>query len=158
MTDISTELDIPMENLLTPDFLRRVAWTPPVPATAQTIGDALAALIAHHRARASLGDLVDEIVVDLLESHMVHQRFDVGDGERPGSTDREGHRGGDPEALSHQGKGDRGAHGGRRSGPDGQPYRSGWPRVPPHRVGEYRSAGSGQTASAPLAVIRMAPP
>lgn len=44
VAEISTELDIPLENLLTPDYLRRVAWTPPVPATAETIAGALEAL------------------------------------------------------------------------------------------------------------------
>jgi len=44
VAEISTELDIPVENLLTPEYLRRVAWTPPVPATAEAIADALAAL------------------------------------------------------------------------------------------------------------------
>jgi len=44
VAEISTELDIPLENLLTPDYLRRVAWTPPEPATAQTIAAALEAL------------------------------------------------------------------------------------------------------------------
>ncbi|MFC5501732.1 HRDC domain-containing protein [Lysinimonas soli] len=44
LTEVSTALDIPMENLLTPDFLRRVAWAPPVPATADAIAEALATL------------------------------------------------------------------------------------------------------------------
>ena len=44
VAEISTELDIPLENLLTPDYLRRVAWTPPVPATPETIAGALEAL------------------------------------------------------------------------------------------------------------------
>ncbi len=35
------ELHMPTENLLTPDVLRRVAWTPPTDITAQSIGDAL---------------------------------------------------------------------------------------------------------------------
>ncbi|MET1051042.1 MAG: HRDC domain-containing protein [Mycetocola sp.] len=43
---ISTDLAIPVENLLTPDTLRRVAWNPPEPATAETIGNALADLSA----------------------------------------------------------------------------------------------------------------
>ncbi|MFT4234187.1 MAG: HRDC domain-containing protein [Microbacterium sp.] len=37
------ELQMPVENLLTPDLLRRVAWEPPEPATAEGIGDALRA-------------------------------------------------------------------------------------------------------------------
>ena len=35
---------MPTENLLTPELLRRVAWSPPVPLTAASVGDALAAL------------------------------------------------------------------------------------------------------------------
>jgi ribonuclease D len=37
------ELGMPTENLLTPDTLRRIAWEPPVPVDADTIGEALAA-------------------------------------------------------------------------------------------------------------------
>ena len=35
---------MPTENLLTPDLLRRVAWSPPDPVTAASIGEALEAL------------------------------------------------------------------------------------------------------------------
>ncbi|PFG43395.1 ribonuclease D [Isoptericola jiangsuensis] len=38
---LSEELAVPAENLLQPDALRRVCWTPPDPATAATIGDFL---------------------------------------------------------------------------------------------------------------------
>jgi len=41
---VAEELAIPVENLLTPDYLRRVAWSPPSPTTAGTIAAALAAL------------------------------------------------------------------------------------------------------------------
>lgn len=44
ITEIAENLDIPVENLLTPDYLRRVAWTPPPEITPQGIGEALAAL------------------------------------------------------------------------------------------------------------------
>jgi ribonuclease D len=46
ITAISEDLAIPVENLLTPDFLRRVAWNPPEPVTAEAIGEALGALSA----------------------------------------------------------------------------------------------------------------
>lgn len=36
------QLGMPTENLLTPDLLRRVAWTPPVPVSAETVASALA--------------------------------------------------------------------------------------------------------------------
>lgn len=39
---LSEKLAMPVENLLTPDTLRRVAWTPPEKITAQSIGTALA--------------------------------------------------------------------------------------------------------------------
>lgn len=38
------ELHMPTENLLTPDVLRRVAWSPPQPVTAASVGEALQAL------------------------------------------------------------------------------------------------------------------
>lgn len=44
MAEISDELSIPIENLLTPDYLRRVSWNPPSEITADTVGDALQAL------------------------------------------------------------------------------------------------------------------
>jgi ribonuclease D len=43
VTTIAEELDLPIENLITPDILRRVAWSPPEPADADTIADALRA-------------------------------------------------------------------------------------------------------------------
>ncbi len=39
----AADLNMPNENLLTPDTLRRVAWSPPDPITAESVGDALAA-------------------------------------------------------------------------------------------------------------------
>lgn len=44
IADVSQEFSIPIENLLTPEYLRRLAWSPPEPATAQSIGEALQAL------------------------------------------------------------------------------------------------------------------
>ncbi|OJX65019.1 MAG: ribonuclease D [Micrococcales bacterium 73-13] len=41
---IAEELAIPLENLLTPEHLRRLAWAPPEPATTEAIGEALKAL------------------------------------------------------------------------------------------------------------------
>ena len=38
------ELGMPTENLLTPELLRRVAWAPPQPLTAASVGEALSAL------------------------------------------------------------------------------------------------------------------
>jgi ribonuclease D len=43
LTLVSEERAIPLENLLTPETLRRVAWTPPADITPDSIGDALRA-------------------------------------------------------------------------------------------------------------------
>ena len=68
LAEISTELDIPMENLLTPDFLRRVAWTPPVPATAQTIGDALTVLGARPWQLDATAQAIADAFVEPIQS------------------------------------------------------------------------------------------
>jgi ribonuclease D len=41
VTEVATAMSIPVENLLTPDLLRRVAWTPPAPADAETLSTTL---------------------------------------------------------------------------------------------------------------------
>ncbi|UAJ77995.1 ribonuclease D [Leifsonia sp. ZF2019] len=43
LTALSEERSIPLENLLTPETLRRIAWTPPEEVTDASIADALAA-------------------------------------------------------------------------------------------------------------------
>lgn len=44
IAEVAERLGMPTENLLTPDHLRRVAWSPPEPADAAAVGAALAAL------------------------------------------------------------------------------------------------------------------
>jgi ribonuclease D len=44
ITVVSTELSIPVENLLTPELLRRLAWTPPQPLSLEGIRDGLIGL------------------------------------------------------------------------------------------------------------------
>lgn len=68
VTEISTKLDIPMENLLTPDYLRRVAWTPPVPATAQTVGGALTALGARPWQLDATAQAIADAFVEPIQS------------------------------------------------------------------------------------------
>jgi ribonuclease D len=41
LAQISAETTIPVENLLTPDYLRRLCWEPPHPATTESISVAL---------------------------------------------------------------------------------------------------------------------
>jgi ribonuclease D len=42
--DIAEQVEMPVENLLTPDHLRRVAWSPPAEVTAEAVGEVLAKL------------------------------------------------------------------------------------------------------------------
>jgi ribonuclease D len=44
VSDVAEALHMPAENLLTPDYLRRVAWQPPADASAGGIGEALRSL------------------------------------------------------------------------------------------------------------------
>ena len=44
LSDVAERMEMPVENLLTPDHLRRVAWHPPTEPTAEHIAEALAAL------------------------------------------------------------------------------------------------------------------
>lgn len=44
IVEVAEQFDMPVENLLTPDHLRRVAWSPPTESTAEAIAAELAAL------------------------------------------------------------------------------------------------------------------
>jgi ribonuclease D len=44
LTELATEYELPAENLLTPDYVRRLAWTPPNPLGEQAVDSALAEL------------------------------------------------------------------------------------------------------------------
>jgi ribonuclease D len=59
------ELDIPVENVLTPDTLRRVAWTPPAEITPATVGEALAALGARDWQVEATAQLIAQAFVDV---------------------------------------------------------------------------------------------
>jgi ribonuclease D len=60
VTAVAETLDVPLENLLTPEYLRRVSWAPPEPATAEAIGDALATL----GARPWQVDAIAQVIAD----------------------------------------------------------------------------------------------
>jgi ribonuclease D len=44
LQEAAEQLNIPVENLLTPDFLRRIAWRPPSIISQETVGTELRAL------------------------------------------------------------------------------------------------------------------
>ncbi|WP_309051663.1 ribonuclease D [Streptomyces sp.] len=59
---LAEELNLPQENLITPDTVRRVCWEPPAPATEETVAAALAA----HGARPWQVGLVTPLLVTAL--------------------------------------------------------------------------------------------
>ena len=60
VTKAAADLDIPLENLLTPEYLRRVAWSPPDPITTDAVGEALRAL----GARPWQIDAIAQVIAD----------------------------------------------------------------------------------------------
>jgi len=64
LTQATEELEIPLENLLTPDYLRRVSWTPPVPADAESVGAALAELGARSWQIEATAQLIADAFVE----------------------------------------------------------------------------------------------
>jgi ribonuclease D len=65
VTARAEELAIPVENVLTPDTLRRVAWTPPAEISAETVGEALVALGARDWQVEATAQLIAEAFVDV---------------------------------------------------------------------------------------------
>ncbi|MFE1550739.1 ribonuclease D [Streptomyces sp. NPDC058718] len=59
---LAEELNLPQENLITPDTVRRVCWEPPTPADA----DGVAAALAGHGARPWQVGLVTPLLVEAL--------------------------------------------------------------------------------------------
>mgnify|MGYP000576659229 FL=1 len=64
LTALAEELNLPIENLLTPDFVRQVCWEPPVPATPE----AIASLLSQLGARAWQIQNCVELISESLET------------------------------------------------------------------------------------------
>lgn len=60
VTAVSTELSIPVENMLTPELLRRLAWTPPQPLETDSVRSALEGL----GARPWQIDAISQVILD----------------------------------------------------------------------------------------------
>ena len=60
ITDVATDMSIPVENMLTPELLRRVAWNPPAPADGAGVAEALTTL----GARAWQIDATSQVIAD----------------------------------------------------------------------------------------------
>ena len=68
LQSVTDEWDIPLENLLTPDYLRRVAWTPPEPLDAASIGQALGALGARRWQIDATAQLIADAFVEVPQA------------------------------------------------------------------------------------------
>jgi ribonuclease D len=64
VTEIAEGLDLPVENLLTPETLRRLAWDPPIPFDAPTISAAMVELGARPWQVDAVAEAVAEAFVD----------------------------------------------------------------------------------------------
>jgi ribonuclease D len=71
LTTVSEERAVPLENLLTPEHLRRISWQPPEPADAGAVGEALAGL----GARAWQVEATAQLIADAFVE--VHQSVDA---------------------------------------------------------------------------------
>jgi len=63
MQALATEHDVPVENLLTPDYLRRVLWTPPAARDAETLAVDVPAALAQLGARPWQIQLTTPVIV-----------------------------------------------------------------------------------------------
>jgi ribonuclease D len=70
IVSIADELSVPVENLLTPEHLRRVAWTPPDPVDAASVAQTLAGLGARPWQIDATAQLIADAFVD------AHQKLD----------------------------------------------------------------------------------
>ncbi|MEP6478450.1 MAG: HRDC domain-containing protein [Rhodoglobus sp.] len=64
VTEVGETMNVPVENLLTPDLLRRVAWTPPEPLTVESVRDALAELGARPWQLDATAQVITDAFVD----------------------------------------------------------------------------------------------
>jgi ribonuclease D len=63
VTAVAEKLDLPLENLLTPEYLRRVAWSPPEPISTETVGTALRELGARNWQVEAIAQVIAEAFV-----------------------------------------------------------------------------------------------
>ncbi len=64
LAEASEQLSIPLENLLTPEYLRRLAWTPPEPIDAESVAAALEEMGARPWQIDATAQLISQAFVD----------------------------------------------------------------------------------------------
>lgn len=68
VAEVAERLEMPVENLLTPDHLRRVAWQPPAEATSAAISEALASLGARPWQVEATAQIIADAFVEASQS------------------------------------------------------------------------------------------
>jgi ribonuclease D len=68
VAEVAEGLEMPVENLLTPDHLRRVAWSPPAEPTAVAVAEALRALGARPWQVAATAQIIADAFVEASQS------------------------------------------------------------------------------------------
>jgi ribonuclease D len=68
IVEVAEQIDMPVENLLTPDHLRRVAWHPPVDPTAEAVAAALSALGARPWQVEATAHIIADAFVEASQS------------------------------------------------------------------------------------------
>jgi ribonuclease D len=68
IVEVAEQIDMPVENLLTPDHLRRVAWHPPVEPTAEAVAAALSALGARPWQVEATAQIIADAFVEASQS------------------------------------------------------------------------------------------
>ncbi len=76
VTVVAEELNIPLENVLTPDSLRRVAWKPPLELSMQSITDALVETSARPWQIEATAQVIHDAFV---EAHQTPESADLPD-------------------------------------------------------------------------------
>lgn len=68
LAEAGERLAIPLENLLTPEYLRRLSWTPPEPVTVESVAAALAELGARPWQIDATAQLISEAFVEASQN------------------------------------------------------------------------------------------
>ena len=87
VTKLAEELQVPVENLLTPDHLRRTLWTPPSPREPEPLTEAVRQQLAGYGARPWQVDIVTPVLVSAIVSADEEPEERADPAEEPGSDD-----------------------------------------------------------------------
>ena len=68
LTEVSTEINIPLENVLTPELLRRLAWKPPANISAESVSTGLAEMGARPWQVTAVAETIYKAFVDASQT------------------------------------------------------------------------------------------